>query len=89
MKILFYHWDWKAHPDVAAIQRAVDAVFDGRSAPRITDTIPTADWDQSTIAITSGPVEPAVIGDLFLQYLESDHMYWWDEKDAPKPFETA
>lgn len=88
-KVLFYHWDWKEQPDVTKIQQAVDAVFDGSHAPRIVDTVPTADWDQITVAITSEPVMPDVIGNLFLQHLDSDHMCWWDEMNAPKPLEIA
>ena len=89
VKVLFYHWDWKDQSEVEPIQRAIDAVFDGRHAPRITDKVSTADWDQCTIAITSEPLNPEVTGELFLQYLDSDLTYWWNESGVPKPLETA
>ena len=89
VKVLFYHWDWKAQPEIEAIQRAVDAVFDGNHAPRIVE-VKDADWDQETVAITSVPFRAEVIRTAFNQYLADDSlMYWWEEKNPPTPFETA
>ncbi|MBI2122425.1 MAG: hypothetical protein HYT98_04915 [Candidatus Sungbacteria bacterium] len=88
-KVLFYHWDWQDRPEFEPIQRAIDAVFDGQHAPRITDNIPTADWDQCTVAVTSVPISAEGIGRMFLKYLDDDAgMYWWEKKTPPCPMEV-
>ena len=89
-KVLFYHWDWKEQPECGDLQRAIDAVFNGSNAPRITDSVPTADWDRNTLAITSIPVPPEKIGALFDRYIEGegeDSAFWWELDSSPVPLE--
>ena len=88
-KVLFYHWDWAEQPQTEPIQRALDIVFDGSHAPRIVNEVPTANWDQCTIAIMSASLDPKKIGELFEKYLHDEMMWmWWDEESSPTPLEA-
>jgi hypothetical protein len=89
VKITFYHWDWKDSPEAENIQKALNLVFDGKNCPQISDSIPTANWDQHTLAISSQVVSEEKIGEAFEMYLDEDRdmMCWWDYKKDPQPLE--
>lgn len=87
-RIVFYHWDWKSQPEVAPFQRAINAVFDGVHAPRMSDDF-DANWDQHTVGISSLPATRRQLTEAFRRYLTvDDGMYWWDGKVPPTPFDV-